>query len=327
MNIHKIPKISIIVPVFNVESFICRCIDSILAQTYTDFELILVNDGSNDNSGIICDEYSFKDERIKVIHKINGGQSTARNAGIDIAKGIYVNFIDADDYIDPAMIETLYSLSVEYAADISECGFKYVYGNKEITCEFGNGIEYGQGNYLIEKFINADIFYGVWSKLFRKSLFDKTKFPDGRIYEDTWMTLNFCLSQLSYVRTQQPLYYYNQTNESTLRSIVTQRKAREFIYILESQLDLIDVKISDNTLKQRLHARMMEKSVIWHLDLALSGDKTIRHIYSKLFLRRMNYSIFECFKSVNIPFKNKITYLLCKTGLTEVVRLTKIVLS
>lgn len=325
--INKLPDISIIVPVYNVEPYINRCIDSIIAQSFTDFELILIDDGSADNSGRICDEYSFKDARINVIHKLNGGQSIARNAGIDIAKGKYLSFIDADDYISPDMIETLFNLAEKYNADISECGYISVFKDKEVVCEFGKGIEFGEGNYLIEKFINADIFYGVWSKLFKNSLFNNTRFPCGRIYEDTWMTLKFCLEPLRYVRTQKPLYYYYQINSSTLRSEVTQRKAREYIYILESQLDLINSNVADKKLKKRLLLRIMEKSVIWYLDLALSDQKIIRSIYSKLYLRRMDLSITECLRSINIPFRNKLSFILCKAGFPEAVRFIKKLLS
>ncbi len=141
------------------------------------------------------------------------------------------------------------------------------------------------------------------------------------------MTLYFCLEQLRYVRTQKPLYYYDQRSSSTLRSEVTLRKAREYIYILESQLNLINDKATDNVLKRRLHNRIMEKSIFWYLDLALSNKKKIRSIYSKLYLRRMDYRIIDCFKSANIPFKNKISFILCKVGLTGFVKFNKNIFS
>lgn len=327
MNIHKIPTISIIVPVYNVEPYIQRCIDSILSQTYTDFELILVDDGSTDNCDIICDEYSFKDARINVIHKLNGGQSSARNKGIEIARGTYLSFVDADDYITTTMIETLYELAVKYDADISECGFISVFKDREVVCEFGKGIEFGEGNNLLEKFINADIFYGVVTKLFKKSLFKNARFPAGRIYEDTWITMYFCLEHLRYVRTQKPLYYYYQRENSTLRSEVTPRKAREAIHLLESQLDLINDKVENNVLKKRLRRRIMEKSVYWYPELVLSSQKILRRLYSKLYLKRMDYSIAECLRSANITFKDKLSFTLCKAGLSGSVRYIKSLLS
>lgn len=321
------PLVSIIVPVFNVEPYIHRCINSILYQTYTDFELILVDDGSTDKSGSICDEYSSKDPRVKVIHNLNGGQSRARNAGIDFARGTFLSFIDADDYISPEMVETICGLAVKYDADIAECGYISVFNDKEVVCEFGKGIEFGEADFLIEKFLKGDIFYGVATKLFKSSLFKKAKFPSGRIFEDTWMTLNLCLEDLRYVRTNEALYYYNQINNSTLRSAITPRKAREYIYILEDQLALIDFKAKDKLIKRRLKKRIMEKSVFWYLGLALSDDKVLRTIYSKLYLKRMQYGLVECIISENIPVKNKVSFILCKAGLKGFVRFTKRIIS
>lgn len=315
------PKISIIVPIHNVELYIHRCINSILGQTFNDFELILVNDGSTDSSGVICEKYAKKDERIFVIHQKNKGQSAARNLGIDIARGKFLSFVDSDDQVESTFIETLYELSVKYNAHISECGYTSVYKDKKVVCEFGNHIEFGEGNFLVEKFLKADIFYGVVTKLFSASLFNKVRFPEGRIYEDTWMTLYFCLDPLRYVRTQTALYNYYQTNNSTLRSAMTFRKAREYIYLLENQLGLVNEKVLDNVLKKRLKIRILEKSVFWYLDMALSDQSRIRRIYSRLYLRRMNLSILGCFKLKNITWEYKISYLFCKARLHGLVRL------
>ena len=119
-------KISIIIPVYNVETYIHKCIGSVLAQTYRNIEVILVDDGSPDNSGIICDEYAKKDKRVIVIHKKNGGLSDARNAGIDAATGDYIVFVDSDDYIAPDMIEKLYETQKRNNADITVCGYRWV---------------------------------------------------------------------------------------------------------------------------------------------------------------------------------------------------------
>lgn len=120
------PIISVIVPVYNVEKYLPRCIDSILAQTFTDFELILVDDGSPDNCGAICDEYAAKDKRVRVIHKSNGGVSSARNAGLDAASGEYVTFVDSDDYIAEDRLKQMHSSIFESKADIAVAGFRFV---------------------------------------------------------------------------------------------------------------------------------------------------------------------------------------------------------
>jgi glycosyltransferase involved in cell wall biosynthesis len=311
------------VPAFNVELFLDRCIYSILKQTYTNFELILIDDGSTDSSGHICDSYVQTDRRVKVIHQSNKGQSDARNTGLDIARGQFISFIDADDYISEKMIETLFLLISNFSADISECGFKRVVSEKEIECEFGNGLEYGQDNFLIEKFLKEDIFYGVCTKLFKASVFQNKKFPVGRIYEDTWMTLNLCLDKYKYARTSEPLYFYYQRPNSTLNSTVTPRKAREFIYILENQLNLIESRQLNKQLSQRLITRIKEKSVFWYLDLVLSDQIILRRIYAKIYASKLNYSVFRCLISSNIPIRNKMSYLFCRIGFSAFIRIIK----
>ena len=116
------PELSIIVPVYKVEKYLPKCLDSILAQTFTDFELILIDDGSPDRCGDICDEYAAKDDRLIVIHQENKGVSAARNAGLDIARGEYIGFVDSDDWIEPEMYETMLATAKESEAEIVACG-------------------------------------------------------------------------------------------------------------------------------------------------------------------------------------------------------------
>ena len=122
-------KVSVIVPVYNVEKYIHKCVDSVLNQTLQDLEIILVDDGTKDNSGIICDEYAQKDARVQVIHKVNGGLSDARNTGMKVATSDYILFVDSDDYIKEDMVERLYDLAVRYEVDMSCCGVYNVYSS------------------------------------------------------------------------------------------------------------------------------------------------------------------------------------------------------
>lgn len=171
------PKISIIVPVYKVEKYIHKCIDSILAQTFTDFELILVDDGSPDNCGKICDEYAKEDSRIVVIHKDNGGVSDARNIGISRANGEYIGFVDSDDYIDKDMYKNLYESCLNNKADIS------IIGIKEIN-ECGKTIH----EYLPKVIEFSELLKQsyAWNKMFKKSLFIENglNFKTNRYYED-----------------------------------------------------------------------------------------------------------------------------------------------
>lgn len=121
------PKISVIVPVYNVEKYLRKCVDSILSQTFTDFELLLIDDGSKDHSGEICDEYALQDDRVKVFHKENGGVSSARNLGIDVAKGEWITFVDADDYIAENLLQSL--CNIDSNVDIAFTGCTLIEGN------------------------------------------------------------------------------------------------------------------------------------------------------------------------------------------------------
>ena len=177
--------VSIIVPVYNVEKYLSKCIDSILAQTYKNLEIILVDDGSKDNSGTICDEYSKKDKRIKIIHKPNGGISDVRNHGLKIATGDYIGFVDSDDYIAEDMFETLVSLLEKNDADISIVSFYEYYNGKLIGVRENENVEImNKVEAIKELLIDRKIQSYTWNKLFKKELFDGLQFPVGKNFED-----------------------------------------------------------------------------------------------------------------------------------------------
>lgn len=317
------PEISIIVPVFNTASLLADCLDSILGQTFSDFELILVNDGSYDGSGEICDRYSLKDERVKVIHQVNGGVSSARNAGLNVARGKYIGWVDSDDWIEASMFHFLYNLAEEHNAEVSECDYATYAGDTFFPSEFGKSPEAGDKDFLLKKYLVGDIFYGLVTKLFRRQLFENVRFPVGRIWEDAWFITYLCFEGVIYVRNPQVKYYYRQSENSIVRSIATPKKAREAIYLLESSLKLIDKKIFDPVLRERLIIRNMEKGVLWYLGLALDNDPVVSNIYSKIYLRRMDFGIIDCIRSGNILIINKISYVLCRLHLSKIVRFFK----
>ena len=173
--------ISIIVPVYKVEEFLEECLDSILAQTYTNLEIILVDDGSPDNCGKICDEYVSKDSRIKVIHQDNGGLSSARNAGLDIAIGEYIGFVDSDDYIESNFFEELYKSITENDSDLAICGVKKI-GMENRSDFYGNKC-LKQTEYLKE-LLAENIKSYTWNKLYKAFLFKNIRFPVGELFED-----------------------------------------------------------------------------------------------------------------------------------------------
>ena len=167
------PVISIIVPVYNVEQYLRRCVDSILAQTFTDFECILIDDGSPDNCPAICDEYAERDNRIIVIHQKNAGVSAARNAGLDLARGEWIGFVDSDDWCDPGMYEFLYKNAITNQVDISICGFRSIEKNGVVI---GSSKKYpaivmDSSEGLLKLF--SPRYFGPfsWNKLVSKQLF------------------------------------------------------------------------------------------------------------------------------------------------------------
>lgn len=181
--------ISIIVPVYNVESYLPDCINSIQKSTYKNFQLILVDDGSTDSSGAICDCYAASDSRIQVIHTPNRGVSAARNLGLDVANGEYIMFVDSDDWISPETLEEMISLLENASANMAICGFQIV----NDIADSGNVQNYRFGNQvlladdLVKSQTSADawIYTSVWAKLYTRKVFDTIRFPEGYIYEDS----------------------------------------------------------------------------------------------------------------------------------------------
>ncbi|WP_347007586.1 glycosyltransferase family 2 protein [Enterococcus durans] len=223
-------KISIIVPVYNVEQYLEKCINSILAQTFRDIEILLVDDGSTDNSGEICDNYAKIDPRVKVIHKENGGLSDARNAGIKLAKGEYIGFIDSDDYIDEDMYEFLYTNIKKYNADLATCGIYDVHKDKEIKKlpYFAKLIDREEA---IELVLDAKIIVAnAVNKLYKKDLFNEVLYPKDTIAEDAAVILQI-INQCNriYADTTQKYYYYHRANSITSRKFT------------KKDLDIIDV--------------------------------------------------------------------------------------
>ena len=203
-------KVSIIVPIYNVEKYLSKCIESILSQTYKNIEIILVNDGSLDNSAQICDEYAKKDDRIIVIHKANGGVSSARNAGIDIATGKYIGFVDPDDYIENNMYELMVNKIEKYKADIAICGYDYI--NENYTIERYYHIQ--QDEILTQKqFMSMQfdmpptIRHVVWNKLFIAKTLKKIRFPEGiNSSEDVYVLAEYAKFIKKAVFIHKPLY-------------------------------------------------------------------------------------------------------------------------
>lgn len=231
------PTISVIVPVYNTEPYIHRCVDSILSQTFTDFELLLVDDGSPDNCGAICDEYAEQDGRVKAFHQENRGQAAARNLALDWvfanSGSEYISFVDSDDWVHPKYLELLIRAIREYDAPVSQCIFVETSG--------GDAFE-DVGNRMFQ--VTPEEQYLNWNcalfctKLYRRSCFDTLRFPEGIIYEDLaiWYKLLFSLDRM--VIVNEKLYYYFQNPDgTTLKKWTPAKLAR--VEAWEAQLDYL----------------------------------------------------------------------------------------
>lgn len=223
--------VSIIVPVFNAEKYLHKCIDSILAQTHTDFELLLINDGSKDNSGAICDEYAAKDNRIRVFHKENAGVSKARNLGLDNAKGEWITFVDSDDWVHEDFIKKRLALALNENADIAYCDVEYVYRTHNVYCKTAEQVE---GN---ASTVNSWIFSRTTYSpiiLVRKFLFDKygLRYIEGlRFGEDFNLIIKLVMYANKVTHIKEALYYYNKQNEgSAMTKLHLYRDDLQFVY-------------------------------------------------------------------------------------------------
>lgn len=210
--------VSVIVPVYRVEKYINRCIDSILEQTYKKLEIILIDDGSDDKCPEICDEYGKMDSRIKVIHKLNGGLSEARNIGIDSSKGEYVAFVDSDDYLHERYIEIMYSIAEQTQSDIVQCGFCSVLDDDEIIdCSDLSFTLLSPRQFSIQTYTLMGWKGTVaWNKLYRREMFGEIRYPIGKIHEDDITTYKLIWKATNIANINSKLYYYRQREDSIM---------------------------------------------------------------------------------------------------------------
>ncbi|MGN0383573.1 MAG: glycosyltransferase family 2 protein [Eubacterium sp.] len=212
------PLISVVVPIYKVEDYISRCVDSIINQTYKNLEIILVDDGSPDNCPQLCDEYAKKDNRIKVIHKINGGLSDARNAGMKVSTGEYISFIDSDDYITFDFLETLYNTMITENSDIVECCVVKFYEDNHFD-EYND--DFSIENYGIVDGLSALISENpfkqhVWNKLYKTDLVMDISFAVGKLNEDEFWTYQVFGKAERITKINKTMYYYFQRSSSIM---------------------------------------------------------------------------------------------------------------
>lgn len=220
-------KISVIVPVYRVEAYLCQCLDSIINQTYRNLEILLVDDGSPDNSGVICDEYAEKDDRIIVIHQENAGISAARNAALDIATGDYISFVDSDDWIDPEMYATLLQKMQAAQADVGICG--YVEECPNLSRKKPGGKKRLNREDSMKQLLQLrSIHPHVWDKLWKQEVFRDVRFPVGMLYEDV-ATIHKPLERANRVVCMPDCFYHYRINPSGVMADVRFSSRLDFL--------------------------------------------------------------------------------------------------
>lgn len=283
------PTVSVIVPVYNVEKYIHRCVDSILEQTFSDFELILVDDGSPDNCPSICDEYAAKDSRIRVIHQENRGLSAARNGGMDAACGTYLMFVDSDDWLRKDTLEIFVNCQKKTGADMVLCNILTVYPDgysgwkRPVTPLTEKVMTRGE---MVECLASEHNWYYcvAWNKLYKRVLFEKLRFPEGYIHEDEAI-IHRVVGECSCIAvTPEPLYFYRQSTDSiTGRGIRIQSMDK-----LHALADRILFCKERNWM--RLMAASMEGYTYWVLKFCSDFARTPE---TELYFRRMDDGLRE----------------------------------
>ena len=222
-------KISVIIPVYNVEKYISKCLDSVLIQTHTDLEVICVNDGSTDNSGKILDEYAISDSRVKVFHKENGGVSSARNLALDNITGDYVGFVDSDDYIAPDMYSSLLSALEEKDADIAECSIAYTYEDGSIKNGAIRSYYLTDSKEILKAFFLKKMGIVIWNKLFKADSVKAIRFDENyKVGEDSLFLYQCLKNSKMIVGIDTVGYYYLQRASSVMHNVVDEKRLKLF---------------------------------------------------------------------------------------------------
>jgi glycosyltransferase involved in cell wall biosynthesis len=305
-------RLSIIVPVYNTEKYINKCIDSILNQTFEDFEIILVDDGSPDKCGEICDQYAKQDMRVKVIHKKNGGLADARNAGIEIAKGDFIGFVDSDDYIKKDMYSEMLAAIGEYKVKIVTCGrFDVSNGvtteafviNKPIKMTAEEAI----GNILTWNGLDSS----CCDKIFEKSLFQEIRFPLGRVNEDIFIMYRLIDKAKTIVHIGSPKYYYvHRENSITTNSFSV--KKLDFPIVTSEILNYMKNNYP-NLVEEAMFFYFSSHIYILNILINEEKEKQYEVEFNKSYLEIRKNSL-KFLKNKYINKKNKIKILLMIVG-------------
>lgn len=306
----SMPLISVVVPIYRVEKYLSKCIESIVNQTYKNLEILLVNDGSPDNSKAICEKYKKKDSRIIIINKDNGGLASARNAALKVAKGEFIVCVDSDDWIECTMVEKLYENMCDYNADLSVCSFYDEFDIPQKSCrKYSGEVQVLDTEKAMEYAILPKKYYGfAWNKMYKKSIMGDLMYDESILKgEDSPFTCEYISNCKNVVYQDIPLYHYRQDSVSISRSLFSKKK----MTVLDSYMGIVDLLE-----KKKYSQRIIEMQKVQYANQLLSLQVNIVNTGRERFEEEYNYIKREMrdykkiyMKSEDIDKIHKITYI------------------
>lgn len=287
------PKVSIIVPVYNVEKYLCECLDSILNQTYKEFELILVDDGSTDKSGEICDKYKGEHNNIKVIHQENQGQAAARNNGVKISEADWIMFVDSDDVIHYDLLDFLYKSVIESGAGMAVCGrvsSEVIPNDFYKKYIFSYSLDIVTNDKLMEYFNDKKYyFWAPFPSIIKKEIVESIPFPEGRIYEDNAISCQLIYASKKLAKVPFVMYYYRDNPKGTMNSPFTIRDL-DYLLALETQIAFFQ-KIDCDKMCIKISAELIQSAFYYYEKSKIENNLEIEKIVKKkikIILRKYN---------------------------------------
>lgn len=330
--------VSVIVAAYNIENYLPRCMDSLLAQTYSPLEIILVDDGSTDGTGAICDKYGAENEKVKVIHRENGGLSAARNSGLDVARGDFIGYVDGDDWVEPEMYEAMVKACMETDAQIATCNYREIGEGGEEVHPTEKRLELAMRE-AMDLFLGGDselrIYNSVWSKLYAWEIVKDIRFVEGKSSEDIMYTTWAIAKAQKCVLIDQAYYNYVVDRSGSIMNVrLAERRFQDEIPFWKEQIDYL-YGLGEQELAEKASYRFYRRLLDYYLDfrrrkmkdaarrlaqLLKSEEKEVKRIYQKDFIPvgdkvRMKlalatpsgyYGVVKVYDRFVIPLRNRI---------------------
>ena len=296
--------ITIIVPIYKVEKYIEKCVNSVINQTYKNLEIILVDDGSPDKCGEICEKYAQEDKRIKVIHQKNGGLSAARNSGLDIATGSYILLVDSDDYIENYTVESLYNLSQKYQSEITIGSTNLVYEDQQIE-DKSNIIDekiktYNKEQALEAMLYNTEFTNNAWNKLYKAELFKDIRYPFGKLYEDLATTYKLIAKSNKVVLTSKITYNYLMDRSGSIMNKQFKKERMDALTFTEEILAYI--RKNHPNIEKSAIARLYMECIFILLKIPKTREYSVENKKIKQYIRRYRMTVLT---DAKMPIKQK----------------------